>query len=178
VLTTNRLRITGIDADWPERIVLDRVQTRRSWALIQRDSEGRFLLRTLLERPGAGASPSAPSAPSAAHGSGRVTRLALEFTLREAVFEEQAATIVDAAMTPPARMEVAGARLRIRDFVWPSRTPATIELTSPMPSGGRLEVSGTLQLEPVRLAGRAVLDGVALEPAQSYCRSTGGWRAR
>jgi hypothetical protein len=84
------------------------------------------------------------------------------------VFEEQTATIVDAAMTPPARMEVAGARLRIRDFVWPSRTPATIELTSPMPAGGRLEVSGTLQLEPVRIAGRAVLDGVALEPAQSY----------
>ena len=84
------------------------------------------------------------------------------------MLEEQAATIVDAAMTPPARIEVAGARLRIRDFVWPSRTPATIELTSPMPAGGRLDVSGTLQLEPMRLAGRAVLDGVALEPAQSY----------
>ena len=168
VLTTNRLRITGIDADWPERIALDRVQTRRSWALIQRDSEGRFLLRTLLERLGAGASPSAPSAASAPTAPPALPASSLEFTLREAVFEEQAATIVDAAMTPPARMEVTGARLRIRDFVWPSRTPATIELTSPMPSGGRLDVSGTLQLEPVRLAGRAVLDGVALEPAQSY----------
>ena len=61
VLTTNRLRITGIDAMWPERIVLDRVRIRRSWALIQRDAEGRFLLRTLLERP----APSAPSPPSA-----------------------------------------------------------------------------------------------------------------
>jgi uncharacterized protein DUF748 len=37
-----------------------------------------------------------------------------------------------------------------------------------MPAGGRLDVSGTLQLEPMRLVGRAVLDGVALEPAQSY----------
>jgi len=170
VLTTNRLRITGIDAMWPERIVLDRVRIRRSWALIQRDAEGRFLLRTLLERP----APSAPSPPSAPPDRSlppapvAPANSALEFTLREAVLEEQAATIVDAAMTPPARMEVAGARLRIRDFVWPSRTPATIELTSPMPAGGRLDVSGTLQLEPMRLAGRAVLDGVALEPAQSY----------
>jgi hypothetical protein len=84
------------------------------------------------------------------------------------VFEEQAATIIDDTMTPPARMEVAGTRLTIRDFVWPSRTPAKIELTSPMPAGGRLDVSGTLQLEPMRLVGRAVLDGVALEPAQPY----------
>ena len=174
VLTTDRLRITGIDAAWPERIVLDRVRARRSWALIERDSHGRFLLRTLLEQPGAGApgpapsapaepsAPSAPSAPVASPGS------ALEFTLREGVFEEQAATIIDDTMTPPARMEVAGTRLTIRDFVWPSRTPAKIELTSPMPAGGRLDVSGTLQLEPMRLVGRAVLDGVALEPAQPY----------
>jgi len=165
VLTTDRLRITGIDAAWPERIVLGRVHTRRSWALIERDSQGGFLLRTLLKRPGAGAprpAPSAPSAPVASPGS------ALEFTLREGVFEAGAATIVDDAMTPPARIDVAGTRLTIRDFVWPSRTPAKIELTSPMPAGGRLDVSGTLQLEPLRLAGRAVLDGVALEPAQSY----------
>ena len=177
VLTTNRLRITGIDAAWPERIVFDRVRTRRSWALIERDSQGRFLLRTLLERPGGGAprpapsapstpsvppDPSAPSAPVASPGS------TLEFALREAVFEEQAATIVDGAMTPPARMEVAGARLTVHDFVWPSRMPAQIELTSPMPAGGRLDVSGTLRLEPMRLVAHAVLDGVALEPAQSY----------
>ena len=177
VLTTDRLRITGIDAAWPERVVLGRVHVRRSWALIHRDSQGGFLLRTLLERPGAGAPRPAPSAPSASAApsdpsapSAQVAApgSALEFTLREGVFEEQAATIVDDAMTPPARMDVAGARLTVRDFVWPSRTPATIELTSPMPAGGRLDVSGTLQLEPMRLVGRAVLDGVALEPAQSY----------
>lgn len=177
VLTTDRLRITGIDAVWPERVILGRVQTRRTWALIARDAQGRFLLRDLLERPDAGAprpappspsassSPSGPSAPSAPVASPGST---LEFTLREGVFEEQAATIVDEFMTPPARMEVAGTRLTVRDFNWPSRTPATVELTSPMPAGGRLDVSGTLQLEPMRLAVRAVLDGVALEPAQSY----------
>jgi hypothetical protein len=177
VLTTDRLDVTGIDATWPDRIVLDRVQTRRSWALIERDSQGRFLLGTLLERPGAGAArpaPSAPSAPSAASGPSAPSAPVaspgspIEFTLREGVFEEQAATIVDAAMAPPARMEVAGARLAVRDLVWPSRTPAKIELTSPMPAGGRLDVAGTLQLEPMRLVGRAVLDGVALEPAQPY----------
>ena len=69
-------------------------------------------------RPRRFALPVAPSAPVASADS------TLEFTLREGVFEEQSATIVDAAMTPPARMEVAGARLTIRDFVWPSRTPA------------------------------------------------------
>src|SRR5574342_1101497 len=183
VLTTDRLRITGIDAAWPERIGFDQVHVRQSWALIERDAQGRFLLRTLLERPGSGTSrptpsgpaePSAPSAPSGPPAPVASNGSALEFRLREGVFEEQSATIVDDAMTPPARMDVAGTRLTVRALAWPARPPATVQLTSPMPAGGRLAVSGTLQLEPVRLAVRAVLDGVALEPAQSYLPIDGG----
>jgi hypothetical protein len=55
--------------------------------------------------------------------------------------------------------------------VWLSRTPATIELTSPMPSGGRLDVS-TLQLDHASAA-RAVLDGVASSRPSRTCSSTG-----
>jgi len=163
VITADRLRITGIDADWPSRMAFDRVRLRRSWALIERDRQGSFLLRTLLERRDTGgpARPG-PAAPGASAAS------ALEFTMREAVFDEQAATIVDGAVTPPARIEVAGARLVVRDFAWPSRSPAKVELTSPMPGGGQLNITGTVQLEPMRLEARAILDGVALEPAQSY----------
>jgi hypothetical protein len=165
VLTTDSLRVTGIEVLWPERITLGRVQARGSWALIERDAQGRFLLRTLLERQGAGMArpaPSAPSPPAASAGA------PLEFRLREGVFEGQAATVVDGITTPPVRLEVAGARLAVRDLTWPSRTQATVELTSPMPAGGRLDVSGTVELEPLRLEARAVLDAVAIAPAQPY----------
>jgi Domain of Unknown Function (DUF748) len=164
VLTTDRLRVVGIDATWPERMVFDRVRVRRSWALIERDRQGRFLLQTLLERP----TPTPPRPSSSVPPVSGPPTAPFEFTIRDGIFEEQAATIIDGATTPPARIEVAGARLAFRDFSWPPRTPTKVELTSPMPAGGRLDVTGTLHLEPMRLEARAVLDGVGVAPAQPY----------
>ena len=163
VLTVERLSATGIDAAWPERLTLDKVRIRGSWALIERDRQGRFLLRSLLERaPGAARSSAAPAPPAAPGGA------AFEFRLAEGIFEDGAATIVDGVTTPPARLEIAGARLAVHDLTWPSRGPVKLQLTSPTPGGGRLAVGGTLDLDPVRLEARATLDGVELAPAQPY----------
>jgi hypothetical protein len=162
VITVEQIAATGIDATWPEQVTVDRVRIRRSWARIERDRQGVFLLRALLERSRATAPPreTAP-APPAATG-------ATIFRVREAILEQQAATIIDGITTPAARFDIAGARLAVQDFTWPSRGPLTLELIAPAPGGGRLNVSGTLDLEPVRLDARAVLDGVSLEPAQPY----------
>ncbi len=158
VLTVERLSATGIDAVWPERLALEKVQVRRSWALLERDRQGGFLLRTLLERaPGA-----APSSPAPAPGA------AFEFRLDEGIFEDGSATIVDAVTTPPARFEIAGARLAVHDVAWPSHGPMRLLLSSPTPGGGRLDVGGTLTLDPVRLEARAALNDVELAPAQPY----------
>jgi hypothetical protein len=163
VLTADRLRVTGIDADWPERIAADRIRVRRSWAQIERDAQGGFLLRNLLERPEslrpgrpAAAAAPAPAAPR------------LTFSFREGIFEEQAATIVDGVMSPPVRIEVAGARLAVHDFSFPQQGVTKVELKSPMPGGGTLDVAGTVQLEPMRVETRALLDGVAIDPIQQY----------
>ena len=163
VLTVERLSATGIDATWPQRWSLEKVWVRRSWALIERDGQGRFLLRSLLERrPGAGPSSPAPAAPAAPGGA------AFEVRLAEGIFEDGAATIIDGVTTPSARLEVAGARLAVHDLTWPSRGPVKLQLTSPAPGGGRLTVGGTLNLDPVRLEARAALDGVELAPTQPY----------
>ncbi|MGH7389854.1 MAG: DUF748 domain-containing protein [Candidatus Rokuibacteriota bacterium] len=176
VITAQGLRVTGIDAEWPTRIAFDRVGVQRSWALLERDSQGRFLLRTLLGRPaGVGAPrPAGTDAPPADAGAPRPAAPAptagstFELSFREGVFAGQSATIIDGVTTPPARIDVADARLTVRDFTWPSRGPAKVELTSPMPGGGRLDAAGTIDLEPLRLEGRATLDGVAIEPTQPY----------
>ena len=61
VLTVERLNVTGVDAVWPDRVALDRIRIRRSWALIERDQQRRFLLQTLFERPpAAGATEAEP----------------------------------------------------------------------------------------------------------------------
>jgi hypothetical protein len=160
VLTVGRLAAAGIDAVWPGRLALGKVHVQRSWALIQRDREGRFLLRELFQRPPpAGAAGGGPAAPATT---------ALVFSLGEGIFEDGAATIVDAVASPPARLEVTGARLRVRDLTWPARGPVTLELSAPTPGGGRLDARGTMTLDPIRIEARASLDRVALAPSQPY----------
>ena len=167
VLTVGRLDVTGIDAAWPGRVTVDRVHVRGSWALIERDRDRRFNLRALFERLPASPPPKAPlAAPPAGASPGPGP--AFELRLREGVFEEGAVSIVDGITTPPARFEVAGARLAVRDFTWPARGPVKLRLTSPTPEAGTLDVEGTLALDPVRLEARAVLEGVELGPAQPY----------
>ncbi len=163
VLTVERLSATGIDATWPDRLTLGKVRVRRSWALIERDRQGRFLLRSLLERT----PPAAPSRAARAPGAA-ASGAALEFRVAEGIFEDGAATIVDGVTTPPARLEIAGARLAIHDLAWPSRGPVKLQLTSPAPGGGRFDMGGTVNLHPFRLEARATLDGVELAPAQPY----------
>jgi len=166
VITVARLGLTGIDVRWPGTVAVQRVLVQRSWALIERDREGRFLLRELLARaapPGGGesAAPPAASAPEK-------PAVPLELRLGEVVFDDGSVTIVDAVTTPPARFEVAGAQMTVQGFAWPASAPMRFRVSSPTPGGGRLDVAGTLGLEPMRLEGRATLDAVELAPAQPY----------
>lgn len=163
LLTVAGIEVTGIDAVWPERVNVDAVRVRRSWALIERTPDGEFALRRLFEAKPAMASTPAAKAPVAA-----APAAPPEFHIREAVFEDGAVTVSDAIVTPPARFDVSGSRLVVQDFVWPSTRPMKLHLTSPAPGGGKLDIAGTFALDPVRLDMRAVLDGVALAPAQPY----------
>jgi hypothetical protein len=168
VLTVERLDVTGIDAAWPDRVTLDRVHLRRSWALIERDQQRRFLLRTLFERPPPAGAATRAVSPAVSPGAAAPAGSAFAFSFREAILEQQAVTIVDGVTTPPARFDVAGARLAVENFTWPSRGPVKIALTSPTPVAGRLDVSGTLEFNPVRLDVRTILENVSLAPAQPY----------
>ncbi|MBI1736922.1 MAG: DUF748 domain-containing protein [Candidatus Rokubacteria bacterium] len=161
LLTVDQIEATGIDAAWPGRLTIDRVRVRKPWARIERDRHGEFLLMKVFRRPPRGRAPgqAPPAGPAATP---------LEFRVREALMEESAATIVDGTTTPPARIEVDGARLAVQEFVWPPRTPVKLQLASPAPGGGKLEADATLELEPVRLDARFVLDEVQISPAQPY----------
>ena len=180
VITADLLNVTGIDADWPTRVALDRVRVRKAWAQIERDAQGGFLLRNLLERPEASRSsrpaaaatvaapPVAPGPAAPAPAASAPAKPPFEFSFREGVFEDQAATIVDDTLTPPLRLEVTGARLAVYDFSYPQRSPARIEVKSPMPGGGKVDVTGTVQLAPMRVDTRAKFEGVVIDALRPY----------
>ena len=167
VITVEAIEVTGIDGTWPERVALDRVRVRRSWALLERDRNGDFSLQALFFRPSRSAAPLA-SAPPPPGPTPSAPSPSVALTVREIVLEDQGATIVDAVVTPPARLEVAGARMRIQDLTWPTRGSMKAELAAPMPGGGRLNAAGSITLTPLSIDARVGLDAVSIEPAQPY----------
>lgn len=171
VITVDQLDLGGLEIRWPDAVTFGRVQVRRSWALIQRSPDGRFLLRDLFQRRPTPSAPAAagPPAPSATPAVSRWPAIHLV----EGRFEDGTATIVDATVTPPVRLEVSGARLTVEDLTWPVRTPVRLRLRSPAPGGGQVEAEGTLTPEPFHLETRLRLEGVELGPAHPYLRIAG-----
>jgi hypothetical protein len=167
LLTVARMDATGLDYRWPARATIDRLRVQKSWAFIERTPEGGFPLRTLFT---AAAPPSAGAAPPSAGGPAPPGAVApaVDVRLREGVFEDGAATIVDGAVSPAARFDVAGASLSVRDFTWPPKGATRVRLRAPTPGGGTLDARGRLRLDTQRLEGRVLLERVALAPARAY----------
>ena len=165
ILTVSRLDLVGLDYTYPATASLERVHMRKSWALIERRADGSLPLTGILtaaRRPAPGAAAPAPA--PAAEGSGP----AVQVTVREALFEDGGATVVDAAVSPTARVEVTGVRLHARDFAWPARAPVPVRFEAPSPGSGRITAQGTLDLAARSLELQVTPSGVDLGPAQPY----------
>ena len=166
LLTVRRVDAAGLDVQWPTRLAIDRLRVDAPWAKIERDPQGSLSLRTLFARPAGRAAPPPPDAAAAAIP-GPVP--GLQVTVRDALFENGGANIVDDAVEPAARFEVKGSRVALRDLSWPSRGVAAVELSTPMPGReGTLKARGTFSIEPTRLVLDVDLDKVDLAPARPY----------
>jgi uncharacterized protein involved in outer membrane biogenesis len=162
LLTVGRADASGVDLQWPASLAIDRLRVRTPWAQIERDSQGELSLRAIFKRRPERPAPvaSEPVAAGAVPG--------LEVSVREALFEDGGANIVDDVVEPAARFELRGSRLDLRNLSWPSRGPASVALTTPMPGAGTLKARGTFTIEPTRLNLDAELDQVDLTPGRPY----------
>jgi uncharacterized protein involved in outer membrane biogenesis len=164
LLTVGRLEMAGLDYGWPATATIDRVHMRKSWVLLERRADGSLPIAGILTAtaarrpPPAEPAPAAPAAPAAA----------FNVTVRESLFEEGAATLVDAAVSPTARVEVAGVRLVARDFTWPARAPIPVRLEAPTPGAGSVTARGSLDLTARSLEMQLTPAGVDLAPMQPY----------
>lgn len=165
LLEVGRLETAGLDYTWPAAVAVERLHVQGAWALIERGADGTFPLRAVFG-PWPGASGEAPL-PGAAPG-GAAPPLGFKLSIAEGVVEEGAATIIDGAVAPAARFEIAGSRLAVRDLTWPALGPTAVQMRSSMPGGGTLTASGHLDLRAPSLDVEVTLAGVALAPAQPY----------
>ena len=159
VLTVGRIETAGLDYTWPATAAIDRVHMKKSWVHIERRPDGTLPISRLFTPVRA-----APAEPTA--GAAETGKVAV--IVREAIFEDGSATIVDAAVSPTARIDVAGVRLTARDFVWPARGPIPVQVDMPTPGAGRLTASGQLDLAARAVEMQVTPTGVDVSPAQPY----------
>jgi hypothetical protein len=162
LLTVKRVDATGVDLAWPARLSIDRLRVDTPWAEVARTPAGELSLRALFRRR-----PGQP-APAAAATAGGGPVAGMQLTLREAVFDNGGARIIDDAVEPAARFDIAGSRLALRNLTWPARGAAAVDMSTPMPGGGTLKARGTFSIEPTRLVLDAELDQVDMAPARPY----------
>jgi uncharacterized protein involved in outer membrane biogenesis len=161
-LTVGRLEMAGLDYTWPATATIDRVHMQKSWVLLERRADGSLPLAAVFTAPRPAARAPAAAAPPAGPPP------AVSVSVREVLFENGAATVLDAAVSPAARIEVAGVRLAARDFTWPARAPVPVTLDAPTPGAGTLGARGTLDLAARTLQMQLTPSGVDLAPMQPY----------
>ena len=162
LLTVARVDASGIDAQWPASLAIDRLRVNGPWAQVDRNPDGELSLRALFARRADRPAPptTAPVAAGLVPG--------LDLSVRDALFDNGSLNIVDDAVEPAARFELHGARLELHNLTWPARGPAVVALTMPTPRSGTLKASGTLSIEPTRLQLQAEFDQVDLGPGRPY----------
>ena len=160
----DQVELSGIDAQWP-KAKIERLRLSRPRARIGRDREGRLTISELVEsikRPAAAAPAVVPGKPSA---------LPPDFAIElgEVSVEDGRIRLDDGMVEPAAVFRLAPIRLTARDLTWPSRRPATLQLTAGTPEGGTIETQGTLtSLDPVRFELRTRLVGISVAPYRPY----------
>ncbi len=178
VLTVGRIETVGLDYTWPATASIERVHMKKSWVHIERRADGTLPITALFAparpAPGAAPGPAAPAPPAAAAPSAAPAPPAAAdtskatVTVREAIFEDGSATIVDAAVSPPARLEVAGVRLAARDFQWPARGAIPVQLDMSTPGSGTLTAKGQLDLTARTIEAQVTPSGMDLSPVRPY----------
>ncbi|HUP34237.1 MAG TPA: DUF748 domain-containing protein [Candidatus Limnocylindria bacterium] len=174
VLTVGRIETVGLDYTWPATASIERAHMKKSWVHIERRADGTLPIAALFgpvrpapgpaaPAPPAPSTPPAPSAPPAAAAPGPAT-----VAVREAVFEDGSATIVDAAVSPAARLEVTGMRLAAQDFHWPARGAIPVQLDLSTPGAGTLAAKGQLDLTARTLEAQVTPSGMDLSPVRPY----------
>jgi uncharacterized protein involved in outer membrane biogenesis len=161
LLTVARVEAGGLDLQWPTRLAIERLRVDTPWAQIDRTPDGELSLRAIFRTAPGRAPVGSPAAAGGLPGG-------LQVSVRDALFENGGTSIVDDAVEPAARFEVRGSRLALGDLTWPSRGPATVQLSTMMPAGGTLRARGTFSIEPTRLTLEVDLDQVNLAPARPY----------
>jgi hypothetical protein len=151
-----RIEATGLEVQWPRRVVVRRVLIDQPSATVERDRAGQLSLPALAD--------GAPSGSAAAP-----TQPPIAVEVGEIAIRNGAIAWRDQAVKPPAQLDLTRINATVRGASWPLRDPLGIQIALQPPGGGELSVAGRVGVaDPPTADVRVVLKGGALAPYQPY----------
>jgi uncharacterized protein involved in outer membrane biogenesis len=173
VMRLERASATGIDADWPERVAVDRVVLAQPWVLAERDDKGGLALRSLLTTSANTCRP-APCEPAE---SAKTTPVAL--TLAHLTVEGGGMRIVDQSVSPPFAVDLQSASVKLDGLSTADTKPARLELSGRVGPGSELVLRGTVGAlgGPLKLDLNGELRDFAIPRANPYLLQHVGWKS-
>jgi hypothetical protein len=183
VMRVERATATGVDIDWPRRVVVRQLGLQQPWVLLERDRAGALPLRELLSPRAAGASAAKPPSGevSASNASSSGGSAIVPVTLEQVVIDDGGARVVDHRIAPPFALDLSRLVAKIEGLsTAPRSKPAQLELKGRAGATSILAMRGTVGSfgRPLHLDLNGELQGFAVPRTNPYLVERVAWEAR
>jgi Domain of Unknown Function (DUF748) len=91
-----------------------------------------------------------------------------EIRVERLILTPSSGTFFDESTRPPTTLALTDLKVRVDDLTWPPTGPATLALSTGMPGGGTLDVTGPVLVQPFDADLRIVVKDGSVEPYQGY----------
>jgi uncharacterized protein involved in outer membrane biogenesis len=153
LLGAERVELSGIELQWPERVLIRRVVVSTPRVIVERDAAGNFALQTLVRTDGSAKEATTP---------------AIKVAIGETVVRGGAVSWRDATVAPSARLEVAAIDADVTGAGWPVADPLHVRVGLRPPGGGHVQVMGQVGIDPLSADVRVITKSAELAPYQPY----------
>lgn len=174
VMRVERAQATGVEVQWPERVVVGRLALAQPWIVIERDDKGVLTLRPLLSPPSP-ARPAGQDANGVSDDNGRATPV---MTVTDLSVDGGGMRLVDRAVSPAFAVDFQPVALRVQGLSTASDRPARVDVRGRLGAGADVIIRGTLGAldGPLRLDLSGEVREFAVPRANPYVLQQAGWK--
>jgi hypothetical protein len=175
-----RVDVTGLDADWPRRVAIQRVAVDKPWALVEREADGSLPLLALLLPGGPGPATGAPPGSSPESRPAGSDAPAPSVTVGALAVDEGFIRFVDRTTTPAFTEEASRIVLSGRDLGTAKGATGQLALAGRLTGGAPFELKGAVGAlgGPLNLDLEGKLSDFPLPRVNPYANKLIGWIAR
>ncbi len=174
-----RVETTGIDVQWPEAVRVDLVKLVKPSAVLEREKDGSFPLRTMLTPRGATEAPATPpvAPPAPPADAPAATKAPLAVSIHEVLIEDGNFRFIDRSTTPLLSEEISRVALKVANVTTAPGERADMTMQAVVGATGALDLTGQIAptANPFYLDVQGELREFPLSNTNPYFRRVFDW---